>query len=109
MQSLFTKINNNYPSIFLIEKIFLNKTIIKNSNNFILNKKYIDSNIRINKLINFYFLIQINEINKFNFDGRIIKKHKKYNLSNSVTARTLLSGKYVNITFHLCSPGIRIV
>lgn len=108
MKSFYNKINNNYPSIREIENVFISKYNIKNSRNFVLNKKYINLNIRRNKLISFNFLIQTNELNKFRLNGIIKRKNKKNNLNNSITVKSLLSGVYVEVIFHLYSPGIRL-
>jgi ribosomal protein L19 len=109
MKNFYNKINNNHPSISKIEKIFISRFNIKNSKNFILNERYIDLNIRRNKLINFNFLIQTNELNKFRLNGIIKRKKKKNSINNSITARSLLSGIHIEVIFNLYSPGIRLI
>jgi hypothetical protein len=109
MNSFYKKTNNYYPSCVVIHNTFLNSKSIKNSRNKILNKEYINKNVRQKKLLSFQFLIHTNEINKFSLNGIIVKKNKQYNLNNSITVRSLLSGKYVFVNFHLFSNGIRLM
>ncbi len=106
MKTFFKKINNNYPSINKIETLLDLK--IKTNKNININKKYLDLNIRRKKLINITFLVKTNEFNKFTLNGIIDKKKKKSNTNGTVTSKSLLSGVYVKMNFHLHSPVIRL-
>ncbi|MDF2698953.1 MAG: hypothetical protein K0Q49_509 [Haloplasmataceae bacterium] len=109
MNHFFLTKNNYYPSIHNIERILHNLHTLKNSRNKLIDNKYLKRNIRRKSLIGFQFLIFTNEVNKFYLNGIVIKKNKKNNLNNSVTVKSLLSGKQIKINFHLFSNSARLM
>lgn len=108
MNKLYKKINNNYPSIRIIESYISKKYKIKNSRNEILTNENIKLMIRRKNAIFFNFIVKSGYIDKFKVTGSIYRKKKKNNINNSITTEALISGVNVKINFNLFSPVIRL-
>jgi ribosomal protein L19 len=109
MLSFFKKKNKNHIKHICLSKYLTNLKTIKTAKKKIINKTYIDKHIRKGEIINLQYLIYTNEINKFSLNGIVVRKNKKFNLNNSITVKSVISGNKVDFNFHLFSDGIRLL